>query len=449
VVATNLVIDSIVKEDDFMLGIAEPRAAANRQYRHHRASKATVSCEALEGRQLLSRGLGLDAFGGGGEGRRSLMAELGSFGGGGPGAMFGGGSLGLRGGEKDPVFLLTASLLNSGSGSTSLSRSTLSSSAVQSAFQTLESDYNNDVSVGTQPTHASVGQLEDDLESIRKGTLTGSAASTAIQNDEAAILTSMGLSSTQISQIQSDLQAVQSAIQSASSSGTGSTTTGSTTTGSTTNTSTSSGSSTSTTTGSSTSTSSSSSGSSVQSALQTLQTYLMDNVPVSGQATNASIGQVEDDLDAIMKGTLTGSQAVTTLQTDTATVWSSMGLTQSQITQIQSDQAAVTSAIQANWSSSSSSTTSSSSSTTSSVSPTSIAGVEATMKSVQSYLIDLPGVGGQSGGGYGGQEIARFGGAGGGGFAGSGRGGSTIVQMSGEGEMAGGGGFFSPGGNGP
>jgi hypothetical protein len=437
-----------------MLDSMERSPAASRQRRRSRSSRPVVSCEALESRELLSRGVGLDALGGMALGRHSgsLQAELGSFGGGRSGSMFGSGNLGVGGGMRNPIFLLTASLLNSGSSLTSVpSRSALSSSAVQSAFQTLQTDLDDDVTAGSKPTHASVGQLEDDLQSIRKGTLTGSAATTAIQNDEAAILTSMGLSSTQVSQIQSDVQAVQSAIQSASSSGTGSTTTGSTT-----NTSTSSGSSTSTTTGSSTSTSSSSSGSSVQSALQTLQTYLMDNVPVSGQATNASIGQVEDDLDAIMKGTLTGSQAVTTLQTDTATVWSSMGLTQSQITQIQSDQAAVTSAIQANWSSSSSSTTSSSSSTTSSsssttssVSPTSIAGVEATMKSVQSYLIDLPGVGGQSGGGYGGQEIARFGGAGGGGFAGSGRGGSTIVQMSGEGEMAGGGGFFSPGGNGP
>ena len=140
--------------------------------------------------------------------------------------MFGAGNLGLGGGVKNPVFLLTASLLNTASGTTTpLSKGVLSSSAVQSAFQTLETDFNNAVTVGSKPTHASVGQLQDDLQAIRKGTLTGTAATTAIQTDEAAILTSMGLTSTQVSQIQSDLQAVQSAIQSASSAGTGGTTT--------------------------------------------------------------------------------------------------------------------------------------------------------------------------------------------------------------------------------
>ena len=46
------------------------------------------------------------------------MAELGSFGGGRSGAMFGAGSLGMGGGTRDPLFLLTASLLNDGSGTT-------------------------------------------------------------------------------------------------------------------------------------------------------------------------------------------------------------------------------------------------------------------------------------------------------------------------------------------
>ena len=200
-----------------MLGVPA-RKVTRRPHGPYRASKATVGCEALEGRQLLSRGLGLGALAGGGLGGRAMMAELGSFGGGGRSAMFGGGGLGLRGGMRDPIFLLTSSLLNTGNGSKSLpSRSVLSSSAVQSAFQTLQTDYNNDVSVGAHPTHASVGQLQDDLESIRKGTLTGTAATTAIQNDEAAILTSLGLTSDQVSQIQSDLQAVQTAIQSGSS----------------------------------------------------------------------------------------------------------------------------------------------------------------------------------------------------------------------------------------
>jgi hypothetical protein len=86
--------------------------------------------------------------------------------------MFGGGGLGLRGGMRDPVFLLTAPLINAGSGSTTPpSPSVLSSSAVQSAFQTLQTDLKTDTPSGARPTHASIGQLEDDLQAIRKGTL--------------------------------------------------------------------------------------------------------------------------------------------------------------------------------------------------------------------------------------------------------------------------------------
>src|SRR5262245_35851420 len=99
-----------------MLDSMDRSPAASRQRRGWRPSRATVGCEALERRELLSRGMGLDAFGGIGVSRRvgSLKAELGSFAGGGPGAMFGAGNLGLGGGMKSPVFLLTASLLNTG-----------------------------------------------------------------------------------------------------------------------------------------------------------------------------------------------------------------------------------------------------------------------------------------------------------------------------------------------
>ena len=106
---------------------------------------------------------------------------------------------------------------------------------------------------------------------------------------------------------------------------------------------------------------------------------------------NASVGQVQDDLNAIQKGTLTGSQAVTTIQTDTAAVLSSMGLSQSQVTQIQSDQSALATAMQTAFSQANGTT---SSSTSSSASPTSIAAVDATMQSVQGYLVGLPGIGG-------------------------------------------------------
>ena len=378
-----------------MLGSMSRRSVTTWQKRILRSSRATVGCEALEHRQLLSRGMGMDALGGmeGGRHGGSPMAELGSFGGGGRGAMFGAGDVGVGGGMKDPIFLLTASLLNSGGSSTTpITKSVLSSSAVQSAFQTLQTDYNNDVSVGSKPTHASVGQLEDDLQSIRKGTLTGTAATSAIQSDEAAILTSLGLTSTQVSQLQSDLSAVQAAIQSAATAVTGSTTTDRlTTTGSTTTTTaparrprdastTAAGRRTRARRPTSTA---------VQSAFQTLQSDLESDLSASSQPTHASVGQVQDDLDAIQKGTLTGSAAVTQVQTDTAAVLTSLGLTSSQVTQIQSDQAALATAMQTAFSQANGST---SSSTSSSASPTSIAAVNATMQSVQQYLIGLPGV---------------------------------------------------------
>ena len=129
----------------------------------------------------------------------------------------------------------------------------------------------------------------------------------------------------------------------------------------------------------------------MQSAFQTLQSDLKSDLSSATQPTHASVGQVQDDLDAIQNGTLTGSQAVTQVQTDTAAVLTSMGLSQSQVTQIQSDQAAVATAIQANTSQSNGST---STSVSSSASPTSIAAVNATMQSVQQYLIGLPGLGG-------------------------------------------------------
>ena len=129
--------------------------------------------------------------------------------------------------------------------------------------------------------------------------------------------------------------------------------------------------------------------------------------------------RVEDDLDAIRKGTLTGTAAVTQVQTDAAAVLSSMGLTAAQVSQIQADQQAVQAAMTAN---SSSSTTTTSSST---ASPGSIAATQATLQSVSAYLIGIPGVstfvtrgmgaggvaialGGSSGGRYGGGfSVAR------------------------------------------
>ena len=153
----------------------------------------------------------------------------------------------------------------------------MSSTAVQTAFQTLQTDLKNDVPAGAQPTHASVGALEDTLDAIRKGTLSGTAAQTQIQSDQAAILSSMGLTQAQITQIQTDQTALQTAISSASS------------TSDDVRFDVDDVESTSTT---STSTSSSGTASAVQTAMQTLQTDLQNDTPSGAQPTHASIGAV-------------------------------------------------------------------------------------------------------------------------------------------------------------
>jgi antitoxin component of RelBE/YafQ-DinJ toxin-antitoxin module len=344
--------------------------APARDRRLRSGAKASVACETLEGRQLLSGGLGL-LGGGGGLGRGAEMASLGGWR---QDGMFGGGSVGLGGGMRNPSLFLTAPLLVSSTGTaTPPSPSVFSSSAVQTAMQTLQTDLKNDIPSGARPTHASVGQLEDDLEAIHKGTLTGTAAQTKIQTDQAAILSSMGLTQAQISQIQTDQQALETAIQSASSSSSSST------------------SSTSSTTTSTSGSSSSGSMSAVRTAFQTLETALQSDTPSGATATHESVGQVEDDLDAIRKGTLTGSAAVTQVQTDATAVLSSMGLTTTQISAIQADQQAVATALQSAMTSNSTTTSSSSSSTT-----------QSTLQSVSQYLVGLPGLsmmgfGGQNG----------------------------------------------------
>jgi hypothetical protein len=354
-----------------------------RERRSRSLAKASISCETLEGRQLLSAGLGLS---GAGPGKGAEMASLGGWR---QDGMFGGGPIGLGGGMRNPGLFLTAPLLVNPTGTTTPpSPSVFSTSSVQTALQTLQTDLKNDVPSDARPTHASVGQLEDDLTAIHKGTLSGTAAQTAIQADQAAILTSMGLTQAQVTEIQNDQQALQTAIQSAS---------------------TSSGSSTSSTSSSTASTSGSSSsgtGSAVQTAFQTLETDLQTDTPSGATPTHESIGQVQDDLDAIRKGTLTGSAAVTQVQTDAAAVLSSMGLTTAQISTIQADQQAVETALQS--AQTSNPTTASSTSTSTSTTST----TQSTLQSVSAYLVGLPG-----------QSMMGFGGHGGGGFGPGSRGG--------------------------
>jgi hypothetical protein len=412
-----------VKEDERMNAILHRVTDRSPQRRRHAVSKPGV-CEALEERALLS-GMGA-AMGEMARGARS--AEMSWIGAGRHYGMYGGGSLGLGGGMSNPILLLTAPLLEAGSSSAAPpSRSVISSSAVQTALQTLQSDLNNDVTVGSQPTHASVGAIEDTMDAIHKGTLSGTAAQTQIQSDQAAILSSMGLTQARVTQIQSDVTALQTAISSSGTS-TGPTSTtianaSTTTTASTSATASSTGTAGSTST-TAPSTSSSGTASAIQTAIQTLQTDLQNDTPSGAQPTHASTGAVEDDLVAIRKGTLTGTAAVTQVQTDTAAVLASMGLTATQITQIQTDQQAVQTAIEANLPSSVT-TTPTASSTSSTSSTATIAEVESTLQSVSAYLIGIPGVSaigmrGMGGAGFGG---GGFGGSGGGFGEGFGRGG--------------------------
>jgi antitoxin component of RelBE/YafQ-DinJ toxin-antitoxin module len=344
-----------------MFGLMDRSATSRRQLGRRASYRAAFSCERLEERQVLSSGFGLLPFGNGGFGPR--MAEMASMGYG-RGGMFRGGGYGFGGGMTSVTSLLiTPSLLASGGQSDFPSYSAMSSSTVQQALKTLQTDLQNDNSSGTRPTHESVGALQDDLDAIRQGTLSGTAAQSKIQSDQAAILSSMGLTSSQITQIQSDQQAVLTAIQSNSGSSSTSTSSAGTATSS-----------------STTSSSSTSSGSTtIKPALQTLQSDLKTDTPSGARPTHASIGAVQDDLDAIRKGTLSGSAAVTQVQTDAAAVLSSMGLTQAQITQIQSDQQALETAVQSNSKTSTASTTSS---TTAS-----------TMQSVAAYLVGIPDLG--------------------------------------------------------
>jgi hypothetical protein len=356
-------------------------SVVSRQRRRYSPSHIAVAFDALEERALLS-GLG----GSMGEigSRASRVADMKSFGAGRQEGLFGGGSFGLGGGMLNPSFLLTAPLLDGADATLAPpSPGTISSTAVQTASQALQTDLKNDIPSGAQPTHASVGALQDDLDAIRKGTLSGTAAQTKIQSDQAAILSSMGLTQAQITPLQSDQTALQAAISAASSTNTAI----SRSTASQTSTTTSNG-----------------PASTVQTAMQTLQTDLQNDTPSGAQATHASIGAVQDDLSAIRKGTLTGSAATTQVQTDAAAVLSSLGLTAAQITQIQTDQQAVQTAVEANAPNSTSST--STSSTT-----------ESTLQSASAYLIGIPGVSafgtrGMDGGGFGG----GFGGGIGGGF---------------------------------
>ncbi len=178
--------------------------------RSARSTRTKLGCESLEHRQLLST-----VPGGLASPQSTSPAELGSYAGGGSNAMFGAGGLG--GGYSNPVFLLTASLLNPGTDSTATpSKTNLASSDAQATFQTLQTDLSNNHAPRARPSTRSLIQLRTNLLATHLGTLSGTNAASTLQSDQSSILTSLGLNASQMSQIQSDLQAFQTSLQPAS-----------------------------------------------------------------------------------------------------------------------------------------------------------------------------------------------------------------------------------------
>ena len=262
------------------------------------------------------------------------------------------------GGMNQPSLLLTAPLLEGGTGQSAPPSPGVLSECGSSVGDANAANGLEDGRPERGPADARVGwALQDDLDAIRQGTLTGTAATTKIQADQAAILTSMGLTAAQVSQIQSDQQAFQTAITSA---------------GTSTSTSTSGTVSTSAMTGTS------GPSAAVQTAMQTLQTALQTDMPTQATLSHEASARVQDDLDAIRKGTLTETAAVTQVQTDAAAVFTSMGLTSAQVTQIQADQQALATAIAVDPNQ----PTVTSSSDSANLS---------TLQSVSAYLVDCPG----------------------------------------------------------
>jgi hypothetical protein len=85
----------------------------------------------------------------------------------------------------------------------------------------------------------------------------------------------------------------------------------------------------------------------VKTAFDTLKTELRNDIPVGAKPTYASIGTLMDDLDAIRGGSLTGTDATSKVQADEAAALSALGVSDDQITAIQTDEAALVSAIEA------------------------------------------------------------------------------------------------------
>ncbi len=212
--------------------------------------------------------------------------------------------------------------------------------AVQSAQTKLQTDLKSFQTSPTKPSATSLAQLQTDLKAAQAGTLTN--ATTTLQNDQNAILASQGLTSSQISTIDSDQAALQAAMKAAfpnaptppgggimlglaipggpggGPGGHGGGPGGPGAAGD------------------------ANLPTSVKTVLTQLQTdtkAAIGNPPKTPSA--ASVAQLKTDMAAIKAGTLSGTAATTAIQNDKNAILASQGATAAQISTINSDQTAV------------------------------------------------------------------------------------------------------------
>jgi hypothetical protein len=175
-----------------MRGCLKQIRVDTRKYGSNSPAKAAFICEASVGWTLLASGFGL---------RHELMrriefrgakpANLGVLEAGQQGRFERGDSPGQRGGSGSPA----------------------STSAVQSAVDTLLTVLQSDTPDVAQPSHASIRGIRDDRDVIYSGDLTARAARSQVLSDAAAVLSSSGPRSVEIAQIQLDRQALASVLQ--------------------------------------------------------------------------------------------------------------------------------------------------------------------------------------------------------------------------------------------
>ena len=286
------------------------------------ALKRKAACELLEGRALLSGGLGM--LPGMGVGATSGHVDVG-----GPIMMYpglagpGGGM--MRGGMDKFAKRFVDSSTWGGGTHVFRGHGPILPAAARSAMQKLQTDLKADVPAGAKPSQAAISALQADMTAIRQGTLTGPAAQTQVATDQAAVLASMGLTPSQVAQITADQQAVQTAMHANGvgpfllGAGMGQPPSGAPWGGST----------------------------AVSAAMKTVQADLKADIPSGATPSQTTLTTLHTDLISVRSGTITGAAADAQIKTDAAAVLASMGVTEAQTAQIQTDEQALQTAMAA------------------------------------------------------------------------------------------------------